>query len=258
MPTDDLEHIPSITATREDAPRSPAGKARTQRKGKGGTRTPSGGGGAGVWARIFITVALVVAAVACAWAFQLQEQLRQSELAMQGYAERIADLEDRLSDTDEGMNENAAVQAARIKGLTEESKRLDSEVRKLWDNVWKQAKQRLSALESSSKSQAGKISAAEKSIASTEAKMVTAQADLAKLKSVAGDLERLMSSARSNQEEVERVADELNRINLEFAKLSKRVEGNEEWLDSINAFRRQINAAVADLNASVRALQSAP
>ena len=67
-----------------------------------------------------------------------------------------------------------------------------------------------------------------------------------------------MTSARNNQTEVERVADELNRINLEFAKLSKRVEGNEEWVASINAFRRQINAAVADLNASVRALQNEP
>ena len=65
---------------------------------------------------------------------------------------------------------------------------------------------------------------------------------MAKLKSVAGDLERLMSSAKANQAEVERVADTLNRINSDLAKLNKRVQGNEEWVGSINAFRRQINA----------------
>jgi hypothetical protein len=39
-----------------------------------------------------------------------------------------------------------------------------------------------------------------------------------------------MSSARSSQAEVERVADTLNAINLELRKLDKRVGGNEEWI----------------------------
>ena len=69
---------------------------------------------------------------------------------------------------------------------------------------------------------------------------------------------RLMASARANQAEVERVADALNRVDLELAKLAKRVQGNEEWVGSINAFRRQINASLTDLQASVRALQAAP
>ncbi len=83
-------------------------------------------------------------------------------------------------------------------------------------------------------------------------------ADMAKLKSVSGDLERLMSSARSNQAEVERVADTLNRMNLEYARLNKRVESNEEWVGSVDAFRRQVNASITQLQASVRALESAP
>ena len=54
------------------------------------------------------------------------------------------------------------------------------------------------------------------------------------------------------------VADTLNRINLDMAKLNKRVQSNEEWVGSVNAFRRQINTSIAQLEASVRALQSAP
>jgi chromosome segregation ATPase len=193
----------------------------------------------------------VVAAVACAWAWQLQEQLLQAHRQMDGYARRISDLEDRLSDTDEGMSQNAAVQAAKIREL-------DSEVRKLWDNVWKQTKAKLSKLEQASASQGKKISATEKSMSTARAQLKKASADLAKLKSVAGDLERLMSSAKANQTEVERVADTLNRINLELSKLGKRVQGNEEWVGSINAFRRQMNASMTELQAAIRALQTTP
>ena len=81
---------------------------------------------------------------------------------------------------------------------------------------------------------------------------------MAKLKSVGGDLARLMSSAKANQAEVERVADSLNRINLDLAKLEKRVAGNEEWVASVNAFRRQVNTSLGELQATIRALQARP
>jgi septal ring factor EnvC (AmiA/AmiB activator) len=81
---------------------------------------------------------------------------------------------------------------------------------------------------------------------------------MAKLKSVGGDLARLMSSAKANQAEVERVADSLNRINLDLAKLEKRVAGNEEWVASVNAFRRQVNTSLGELQATIRALQASP
>jgi hypothetical protein len=67
-----------------------------------------------------------------------------------------------------------------------------------------------------------------------------------------------MSSARANQSEVERVADTLNRINLDLAKLGKRVEANEEWVGSINAFRKQVNANLAELQSTVRSMQAMP
>jgi chromosome segregation ATPase len=81
-------------------------------------------------------------------------------------------------------------------------------------------------------------------------------ADIAELKSIAGDLSRLMTSAKANQAEVERVADNLNHINLALAKLEKRVAGNEEWVASINAFRAQVNTSLGELQAAARAQQA--
>lgn len=260
MADDDLDHIPSIVPTRDNAPQRPSARARAGKsagKGGGSAKRPtaakpaSQSGGSGLLARLFITVSLVVAAVACAWAWQLQQQLAQASEQMEQYAGRIGDLEARLSDTDEGMNQNATLQAAKIREL-------DTEVRKLWDNVWKKTKDRLAKLEASSASQGKKIAAATTSVAAVNGKVKGASADIAKLKSVAGDLERLMASARSNQAEVERVADTLNRISLDMSKLDKRVKGNEEWIGSINAFRKQVNANLTELQASVRAIQTAP
>jgi len=252
MSNDDLDHIPSIVPTRDNEHPERRGAGRGRRGEDRPAAAASGGGaGAGVWSRLFITVALVVAAVACAWAWQLQGELGQANDLLANYERRISDLEDRLSDTDEGLEQSSALQAAKLKEL-------DSEVRKLWDNVWKQSKKRLAALEASSDKHDKSVKALQGSVSGMEAQLDSASGDIKQLKSVAGDLSRLMASARANQEEVERVADTLNRIDLEVAKMRKQVQGNEEWEASVDAFRRQVNASLAELQNSIRALQSSP
>lgn len=255
MPNDDINHIPSIVPARDRDPVPGTGKSRgaapNRKAGKGSGGGGSRPGGMGLLARLVLTIALVIAGVACAWAWQLQEQSKQSDLQMADYASRIADLEDRLSDTDEGMSQNATVQAAKIREL-------DTEVRKLWDNVWKQTKSRLAKLENDNKSQTAKISSAQKSVAAASSGIKSAQSDLAKLKSVTGDLDRLMASAKTNQAEVERVADTLNRINLDLAKLSRQVKDNTQGQRSTDSFRREANTSINQLQGAVRALQAAP
>jgi len=249
--------MPPIVPTRDNVPHRASSKTTAGKGSGGGARRPaaqkpaSGTGGSGLLARLLITVSLVIAAVACAWAWQLQGQLQQAIVQMEDYAVRIGDLEARLSDTDEGMSQSAEVQAAKIREL-------DTEVRKLWDNVWKQTKSRLTKLEAENKSRAKKLAGAEQSLAAAQSKLAGTSGDIAKLKSVAGDLSRLMTSAKTNQAEVERVADKLNRINLDLAKMGKRVQSNEEWIGSINAFRKQVNASLAELQGSIRAVQAAP
>ncbi|MDH4042089.1 MAG: hypothetical protein OEV88_15660 [Gammaproteobacteria bacterium] len=255
MSQDDLDHIPSIVPTR-DGP-APSGSSRP-RPGKSGgaqrpapAKTPAAGGGTGALARVFIALSLVVAAVACGWAWQLQQGLQESTARAEDYAKRIGDLEARLSDTDQGMNQNAEVQAAKIREL-------DTEVRKLWDNVWKQASERLAKLEKDSAGQGKKVDATAAALATLQAQVKDAGGDIAKLKSVAGDLERVIASGKANQAEVERVADTINRVNLDMAKLGKRVQSNEEWIQSINAFRKQVNASIVELRSAVRAQPASP
>ena len=251
MAADSPEMIPSIVPGRDEGRRSSATRGRGGNGSRRRGQKPASTGGAGILARLFITVALVVAAVACAWAWQLQQTLQGAERAILDYEQRISDLEDRLSDTDEGMAQNAQVQAVKIREL-------DSEVRKLWDNVWKSSKERLGKLEATDKKHGPQISSLQSDLKNAQSQLQAASADLAKLKGVAGDLSRLMGNAKANQAEVERVADTLNRIELEMNRLDKRVQTNEDWVGSVNAVRKQVNARVLELRSTVSSLQAAP
>jgi hypothetical protein len=249
MPHDDLDHIPSIIPKRDTVFQPAPSKSRakaTRKKSAGGSGGGAGrpqAGGAGIWARLFITVSLVVAAVACAWAWQLQQELMQSGHLMERYEVRISDLEDLLSDTDESMSQSSASLAAQLR-------KLDTEVRKLWDARKKSEK--------ISKAHSGQLSNMGNADKATASQLKALQGDISKLRSVSGDLDRLMSSARSSQAEVERVADGLNSLNLNYSKINKRVQSNEEWVGSINAFRRQVNERLGRMDASMRAMQAPP
>lgn len=250
MSDDNLHTIPSIVPTRDGGnQRSSGGRSGGGNNTRGGSSR--GGGGTGIFARLFIVVALTAAAAACAWAWQLQQQAEQSAAVMKNYEQRIKDLEDRLSDTDEGLNQNTAVQAAKIKELY-------SEVDKLWASAWRKNKAKIAALEKQGVSQGKKLSSSAKALASAEKTLKGLSADMAALNSVAKDLKRLSDSASNSQAEVERVADDINRLSLQAAKLQKRVAANEEWVKSVNAFRRQVNSSIGDLQAAIRTLQAAP
>jgi chromosome segregation ATPase len=258
MADDDLEHIPSIVPTRDTDPAISRGAARGRKTAAKGRTAAAPASGAGILARFFIFIALAAAAGACAWAWQLQQQLQQSQEILADYKGRIADLEDRLSDTDEGLSNNSATMAVKIKELTAKADENFTEIDKLWASAWRKNKAKIAALETKTANHDKQLKSATSSVNAVESQLKATGNDIAKLKAVAGDLDQLVSGTQARQAEVERVADDLNRLNLELAKLAKRVEGNEEWVDSINAFRRQMSAAMTDLRADIQVLQATP
>ncbi|EAW39380.1 hypothetical protein MGP2080_07439 [marine gamma proteobacterium HTCC2080] len=82
-------------------------------------------------------------------------------------------------------------------------------------------------------------------------------ADMTALKRVAGDLQRLSKTAMDAQANLERLADNVNKANLDRAAMKQRVTSNEEWIESINAFRRQVNASISRLEDQLRSSESA-
>jgi chromosome segregation ATPase len=243
MPTrhDAIDDIPPIIPQRDEGTVSggPAGRGRTP---------PGAGGGAGLWARLFITLGLVVAAVACAWAWQLQLELERSTQIQRSYEARIADLEDRLSDTDEGMSQSTTAMAVKIKELY-------SEVDKLWASAWRRNKAKIADLEKSATSHASTLALLQKTDKDYSAQLQKLAADMKALQAVAGDLERIQKTATASEAQLERLGDDLNRLNLEFAKLQRRVGVNEEWVESNNNYRKTVNRNLSDLNTRLNEIQ---
>ena len=202
----------------------------------------------GVAARLTLTLALAAAGVACGWAWQLQMMLDEAQSQQKATQGRVADLEALLSDTDETVNKSAAAMGAQLRLL-------DTEVRKLWD-ARKVSNAKLTRLEKNVVTQEKQITGLNNKTGSNAESLQAMQAELESLTKVAGDLERLAASAQRAQTDVERLADGLNKSNLERAALRKQVESNAEWIESINAFRRQVNANIAELEADVAAMQA--
>ena len=239
MSRDDLSDsaIPSFAATRDEGVASaPRGAVPTR-----GSRPSGAGGGLGLLGRLTLTVALVAAAVGCAWAWQLQVALDASQSDARMLATRVADLEALLSDTDESVEKSAAALGAQLNVVDKETRRLEQRRREMDVRLDKVEKNTGSAL-----TRVGKL----EPLVSEQGKTV------ATLKSVAGDLDRLAKTAKDSQANMERLADNVNKANLERAALNKRVGSNEEWIEAINAFRKQVNANISRLETEIRAAQS--
>ena len=241
MSRDDLNDIPSFAASRDEAVSSAP-------RGAIPPRAARAQGSMGVAARLTLTLALAAAGVACGWAWQLQMMLDEAQSQQKATQGRVADLEALLSDTDETVNKSAAAMGAQLRLL-------DTEVRKLWD-ARKVSNAKLTRLEKNVVTQEKQITGLNNKTGNNAESLQAMQAELESLTKVAGDLERLAASAQRAQTDVERLADGLNKSNLERAALRKQVESNAEWIESINAFRRQVNANIAELEADVAAMQA--
>jgi chromosome segregation ATPase len=230
-----MDNIPPIVPSRDEVAARSGNRKSRARSGNGGERSA----GTSLFARLFIAIALVVAAVACAWAWQLQQELLVANERLEDYSRRIGGLEDLLSDTDESMNQSSAVMSAQLKNL-------DSEMRKLWD-ARKSSNGKIAKLEKGAKSRSSQVSKLGKTDTDTTTRLAALVADVETLSAVADDLERLLANAKTNEAQLERLSDDVNRFNLESAKLQKRVAANEEWVESINGFRKQVNRKLVEL-----------
>jgi chromosome segregation ATPase len=246
----DIGSIPPIVPAKEEIATRQRPRSAPPR-GKNGSARPAGGGGTGLLARLFIVVALAAAGIACGWAWQLQQELDVAESLLARYEERISDLEDRLSDTDQGMNQSAAALSVKIKELY-------SEVDKLWASAWRRNKAKIADLENSRDSLSGQVAALSETDKQYSAQLQALANDATKLREVTGDLDQLVSAAKSNQAMLERLGDDVSRATLDLARLQKRMDTSEEWQASVDGFRKQVNQSLIRLQQNLGASSAVP
>lgn len=243
MSTERQEPRISIALDDEDiAQRAPAGKAA-------GTPPPppSASGGNGF---ILFMLAMMIIALAAA-AYYLFDQLLLAKSQLQQSQLRLDALEQRLSSADESLEQNSVTTAVKLKEL-------DSEVRKLWDNVWKRQKAELAEHEAQIAKNEKRLVAIESRNTALSSELKKAmdgyRADRESMKSMSGKLDRVIAQSEVNRKTLLDVNKQLvagGSLDARVKDLEKRMEQSEQWLDSVNAFRRQINREMDALRQTI-------
>ena len=193
----------------------------------------------------------------------LNQQLQQSRQQLADTSSRLRVLESRLSVTDESVNQSSEV-------MQDKMSEMDSEIRKLWDNVWKKAKEdlarqgkELAALQTQLKTMAEadkglkeEISEVDSAVAETKLSLKVALEQLesnAKLEENLTELKEQLTAQEASFEEFSVRAGDISSNN---EAVEKRLAATEEWVDSFNGYRTQMNRKLLDLQSSVNALQT--
>ncbi|WP_339668836.1 hypothetical protein [Dasania marina] len=192
----------------------------------------------------FVVVVLILTAVLAGF---LQQRLKAAEHTLALTEARVAGLESRLSVTDESMGESSEAMKVKLREI-------DFEVRKLWDNVWKKSKERLEILETKQQSHDRSLNNVKSFIDSTEQKLASNDVVTNKLNQKLQTLDQLSNQLASNEKKLkaqestlEKTNDKVNLFNNRLIKVERLSAENKERLDSVDHFRRKVNADLLKL-----------
>lgn len=257
---DHIDHVPEITPADDEI----TSFQRTQAKGLLAAslgEVPEVGGASGsvsTATKSILTLVVLVLLATAAWAGYLHQKLQLAEKSLQSYELRIGDLERRLMVTDESMGESSAAMKVKLREL-------DSEVRKLWDNVWKKNKQKFAENDALLKQHTESLATIDAFITSAKQQMTKRDTVVTGLSQQLKQTQQLHTLVTENQlmlnqqeKSLEGLADKTNRISADMGKLDRRVKDTEGWVESINGFRRQVNRDIGALKQQIGQMQDTP
>ncbi len=152
-------------------------------------------------------------------------------------------LESRLSSTDESVTQSGAAMQINISKHSDELKKHWSEIRKLWGVTNDINK--------------GKIEKNQKDISFLASKRQALETAVAKdsksLKALSGNYLGISADLDAANENMRNYADGLNRLNNSLSRIDRELKSNAEAVESMEAFRRQINQKIYALEQSAPA-----
>ncbi|MBT5292606.1 MAG: hypothetical protein HOL40_02650 [Cellvibrionales bacterium] len=177
---------------------------------------------------------LLIAIAASAASYYLYEQNREAaELALQTEI-RIAALEAQLANTGDEMSQSDAAVRVRLKEL-------DTEVRKLWDNVWKKSKVLLDEHSLNIKNLTTRTGSLGKAQTKAGKQLAELNAELMRYAAGLDEINEAVEQSQANDQKARALQDKLPKLSQKMDDHEQRIQANEEWVESINAFRRQVN-----------------
>jgi DNA repair exonuclease SbcCD ATPase subunit len=242
------KRINPIVAQREDqigrsASDTSNSSARKEKTGGGGNSGSGGGatagGMSGGWKFLVVFACLgVLGAGGFGW--MEYTSLSGKHQALQT---RFEALESRLSNTDESVTQSGAALQIKLGRQGDELKKHWKEIKKLWGVTNDINK--------------GKIEKNQKDISFLASKRQALETAVAKdsksLKALSGNYLGISADLDAANENMRNYADGLNRLNNSLSRIDRELKSNAEAVESMEAFRRQINQKIYALEQSAPA-----
>lgn len=189
-----------------------------------------------------------IALAALGWAGALQFQLAAANTALDSWQMRVADLEKRLSVTDESSSQSAAVMQVKLKELDEGLAKLRDENLKKARATIDQHTTQLAALDTAVKQAQGTVGKVEKSVDDHQKTLDSTKAQVDKL---APAVELSKRKLEEQAAAIESLTEKGNVTSSNVEKLGLRMNTNEEWVQSINNFRKQTNREIVNIKQQI-------
>ena len=209
-------------------------KAKERSGEPGGERAGSGGK---VWAFLVGFIALAAAG----WAGYLQMQLLAAE-------QRVTSLEQRLSTTDASVNQSSVALQVKIKDIDTSLTQVRDETLKRYKATLDQHGGQIDSLDRLLKNTQASLTKLDQRVAEQDKALATARAQL-DAQSPLVDFSKKKVDAQ--QVLIDALTSKLKAIGDNQNKLDSRLSNNEEWVDSINTFRKQMNREIVNIKQQI-------
>ena len=120
-------------------------------------------------------------------------------------------------------------------------KELDSEVRKLWDNVWKKSKAQLAMHDKNIKNLTTRTSLLKENQSEINSQQLELKSELLRYNSALDEIVELVETLALDNKQLTSIDKQLPNLKDLIVEHDQRIKSNEEWIESINLFRKQVN-----------------
>ena len=188
--------------------------------------------------------ALVVAIAASVSSYYLYSQNQLAEARISAAELRLSSLESRLTSAGDEMSQSD--EAVRV-----QLKELDREVRKLWDNVWKKSKITLEEHSLNIKNLTTRTSKLNDQQALSKQQLSSLNSEIMGYSTSLEELTESMVRLEAASQQLTVMNQLLLRLEKQLNTHDERISSNEDWVNSINSFRRQVNRQLNSLSQPV-------
>lgn len=163
---------------------------------------------------------------------------------LQNAQQRVAALEQRLSSTDESVNQSSGALQIKINEVNEALAQVRDETLKKYKAQIDQQATQIAALDKAGKSAQAALAANDKTFAEQTKSIDALRVDIGKLPALVDPVKQKIDQ---HQATLDALSAKVKATNDAQTKLDTRLSNNEEWVDSINTFRKQMNREIVNI-----------